>query len=179
MGGNVFRPRPTSGKREKQAFGRGRKLEIAETPPVARKRNAESLKNWPSLVSETQNYPISARRSQAKRRITQKLAVARKRNTKSPIFYVSNPLEKQNHSFSAFPTPWKVRIAHFLRFQPLGKAKSLIFCVSNPLESQNRPFSAFPTPWKVKNAPKTARRRPTKRKIIPKTVFRGSPTSRN
>ena len=26
MGGNVFRPRPTSGKREKQAFGRGRKL---------------------------------------------------------------------------------------------------------------------------------------------------------
>ena len=68
MGGNVFRPRPTSGKREKQAFGRGRKLEIAEKPPVAHKRNTESLNFRSSLTSETQNHPKTARRRPTKRR---------------------------------------------------------------------------------------------------------------
>ena len=139
MGGNVFRPRPTSGKRERLCFGHGRKLEIAEKPPVAHKRNAELPNFRSSLVSETQNRSISVLPTPWKVRIAHFLRFQPLGKAELPIFCVSNPLEKQNYPFSAFPTPWKSKNTHFLRFQPLGKAKSLIFCISNPLESQKCP----------------------------------------
>ena len=80
----------------------------------------------------------------------------------------NNPSEAsdgQNLPKINFPRPRMSRKHEKQTFQPLGKSKSLNFCVSNPLESQNHSISALPTPWKDKNAPKTARRRPTKCRI--------------
>ena len=69
--------------------------------PVVGRRNAKSPVFYSSLVSETQNYPISTLRSQAKRKITRFLPVARKRNAESLVFYSSLVSETQNRPFSA------------------------------------------------------------------------------
>ena len=81
---------------QKLRFGAPRRAEKRKKPCVARKRNAKSPNFRSSLASETQNHPISARRLQAKRKITQFPLVARKRNAKSLNFRASLVSETQN-----------------------------------------------------------------------------------
>ena len=65
----------------------------------------------------------TARRSQAKRRITRFLLFARKRNAESPVFYSSLVSETQNRPISAFLPREKIKNAQFLRFSLERKSK--------------------------------------------------------
>ena len=168
MGGNVFRPRPPSGKRERLCFGHGRKLEIAEKPPVAHKRNAELPNFRSSLVSETQNRSISVLPTPWKVRIAHFLRFQPLGKAKSLIFCASNPLESQKTGKNrlssrdderktvktAFHPRMKSEKREKERFRRGGKSESPNFHVSAQAENQKQIKTAFPPRRKIKNCQK-------------------------
>ena len=185
----AFRPRPTSGKWGKLCFGRGRRAEngkncvsaVAEEQKTGKtgrrrptkdekrkkmfivgRRNTESSNFYSSSADETKNTAKTARRRATKRRITQFSLIVGRRNAESPKNCVSSMDDERKTANSAFHPRMKSKKREKQRFRRGGKSESPNFRISARAENQKQI--------------KTARRRPTKRRIV--QFLPGAPSDR-